>query len=97
MEWKKNLGKLNNFYVIFAVVFLVWMSFFDSNDFYSQYLHREKVDQLHREADFYQKGINQLTEERKLLGENPKLLEKFAREKYRMKKPGEDVYIIKQK
>jgi hypothetical protein len=30
MEWKKVIGKLNNFYVIFAVAFLVWMSFFDS-------------------------------------------------------------------
>jgi cell division protein DivIC len=97
MNWKKALGKLNNFYVIFAIAFLAWLSFFDSNDFYSQYLHREKIDQLEREAVFYQQGIKQLTEERRLLGENPKLLEKFAREKYRMKKPGEDVYIIKEK
>ncbi len=97
MEWKKVIGKLNNFYVIFAVLFLVWMSFFDSNDFYSQYLHRDKIEELNRESQFYQAGIKQLTEERKLLGQNPKLLEKFAREKYRMKKPGEDVYIIKEK
>ncbi|MCU0450252.1 MAG: septum formation initiator family protein [Bernardetiaceae bacterium] len=92
---RKWAGKLNNFYVIFAASFLVWMAFFDSNNFYSQYLHRQKIEKLSQDAAFYEQGIGQLKAEQKAMRENPKLLEKFAREKYRMKRPGEDVYIIK--
>lgn len=88
------LGKLNNFYLIFAMLFVVWMAFFDSNDLYSQYLLHHKIEQLNREKAFYEQQVKQLKDENRALRENPKLLEKFAREKYRMKKPGEDVYLI---
>lgn len=73
---------------------MVWMLFFDSNDFASQLHYSKQRDNLKKEKVFYEKEITEV--ERKLgeLSSDPKKLEKFAREKYLMKKENEDLYII---
>lgn len=85
-----------SFYFIVGVIFVVWMLFFDINDLYTQYQRREKLKQLQRDKVFYKKGIENIKEERAKLSTDPKKLEKFAREKYFLKKKGEDVYVIVQ-
>lgn len=39
----------------------------------------------------------QIQQERNALFSNPEMLEKFAREKYLMKKPTEDLYVVVEK
>ena len=46
------------------------------------------------QRDFYREKTGIVEQERKELLEDNALLEKFAREKYWMKKESEDVYII---
>ena len=70
------------------------MLFFDSNDLLSQFKLRKRKNELANEKEFYLKKINEVKEERKALQNNNYLLEKFAREKYLMKKPSEDIYVI---
>lgn len=70
------------------------MLFFDSNDLLSQFKLRKRKNELANEKEFYLKRINEVKEERKALQNNNHLLEKFAREKYLMKKPSEDIYVI---
>jgi len=82
------------FYFITACCFLIWMLFFDSNDLLSQFKLRKRKNELANEKEFYLKRINEVKEERKALQNNNHLLEKFAREKYLMKKPSEDIYVI---
>jgi len=90
-----QLPKLvKNFYFIFGVFFLVWMLFIDSNDVYSQFKLKNKLTTLEEEKSYYLAKIQEVKNDREALFSNPKLLEKFAREQYLMKKPSEDLYIV---
>jgi cell division protein DivIC len=89
--WKE---KLKNKYYISIIVFVVWIAFFDRNDFISQYTYNQKLKQLKRDREYF---LNEIKKDRKNLDElisNSKNLEKFAREKYLMKKENEDIFIL---
>lgn len=85
---------LKNKYLIAGVAFLTWMLFFDRNDLMSQYEYRQQLNKLEAEKEFYTtesaKAVKDLTE----LTTDRSKLEKFAREKYLMKKDNEDVFVI---
>lgn len=93
---KRLPGYLKNFYFIIGAFFLVWMLFIDANDFYSQYKKRSKLHDLEKEKEYYIQKISEVEQDRMELLSNDKLLEKFAREKYLMKKPTEDLFVIVQ-
>ncbi len=86
-----------NFYFLFTSLFLVWMFFFDSNDFITQYQMSKKLNELEDEKEHYQQRIAEVQKDREELLSNTELLEKYAREKYQMKKPSEDLFIIMKK
>lgn len=83
-----------NKFFLTAVVFTVWMLFFDRNDMLSQYDYHQQVAKLQEEKNFYTKEINAVKKDLKELDSNLNTAEKFAREKYFMKKADEDVYVI---
>ena len=70
------------------------MLFIDANDFVSQYQLSNKLSTLEEERNYYFEKIETVKKDREELLSNDKLLEKFAREKYFMKKESEDVYIL---
>jgi cell division protein FtsB len=82
-----------NFYVLIGVGFLVWMLLFDTNDFISQYQMGKKLSDLENEKTYYQEKTEEVKKDREELLGNPQLLEKFAREKYLMKKNSEEVFV----
>lgn len=86
---------LTNFYLLFSAVFIVWMLFFDANDLINQYWLLQKQDALVNEKKFYESKIEEVKKDRAELLGKPDQLQKFAREKYLMRKPTEDVFIIK--
>lgn len=92
--FSKLPGFLRNGYFIFTVCFLLWMTFVDSNDIRTQVRLTNKLQELEQEKVFYQEKIKEVKKDRKELLSDDELLEKFAREKYLMKKPTEDVYVI---
>ena len=79
------------------ITFLVWMTFLDSNDLINRYRLSAKLRSLENEREYYQDKINEVEKDRQELMGTTELLEKFAREKYLMKKPTEDIFIIKEK
>ena len=85
---------IRNKYLIAGLAFVTWMLFFDRNDLMSQYEYRRQLNKLQAEKEFYTiesaKAIKDLNE----LTTNRAKLEKFAREKYLMKKENEDVFVI---
>jgi cell division protein DivIC len=83
-----------SFYFFASVGFLVWMFVFDSNDVFKQYDMYAKWRELQAEKEYYLKNIDVVKKDRAELLSSPELLEKFAREKYIMKRPGEDVFIL---
>ena len=85
---------LKNKYVLSIIVFFVWMLFFDRNDFISQFSYRKDLRKLETDKEYYQKEIEQNKKDTKELMSDPKHLEKFARERYLMKKDNEDIFLI---
>lgn len=87
---------LKNKFLIAGTFFLIWMLFFDVKDVVSQMDRRNELGDLQKSKQYY---IEQIAEERKSLEElksNPAVIEKYAREKYLMKRDNEDVFIIQQ-
>lgn len=70
------------------------MTFFDKNNFIDQYHLRAQYQSIVDERDYYVTQIEQAKKEREQLFTNSDALEKFAREKYHMKKDEEEVFII---
>jgi cell division protein FtsB len=70
------------------------MCVFDANDLFKQYDMYEKWRELQTEREYYLTNIETVKKERAELLSSPELLEKFARERYIMKRPGEDVFIL---
>lgn len=91
---KRLINLFKNKFFLVTLAFLIWMIFFDKNDLFSQYEYRTQVNKLKKERDFYKAQTDQVTKELNELTSNPQQLEKFAREKYLMKKDNEDVYLI---
>ncbi len=94
MLYRRMLRYLRNFYVATGLGLLGWMTFFDANDLPTQIQNRWKLYELDEEARFYQEKIKAVQDERREVLGNDQLREKFAREKYLMKKEGEDVFVI---
>jgi len=91
---KRALNLLKSKYFLVTAAFVVWMLFFDKNDLYTQFEHRQQLIKLEQERDFYTKETAQVSKELDELTTNPQKLEKFARERYFMKKADEDVFVI---
>ncbi len=83
-----------SFFFITAFSVFVWWLFFDRNDLITQIRMINKIENLKNEKEFYQEKINEIERAGENFQNDSTLQEKFAREKYLMKKDGEDVYII---
>ena len=91
----KNLfSYLKNKYVLTVLAFLVWMMFFDRNDVFMQFSQRSKLSQMQQDKLYFKEEIEKNQKIMDDLMNNPEKLERFAREKYLMKKDDEDVYVI---
>jgi len=91
---QKYLKYTKNFYFVFTILFVFWMIFIDSNNIYNQYLLSKKLSELESQKEFFlERKQNVLADKEELLS-NEELLEKFARERYLMKKKNEDLYVI---
>lgn len=84
----------HKFYTYTLCGLVIWMAFFDSNDFGSILKLRKKVAELKSEIEYYDERIIEVEQDRKEVLGNHKLQEKFAREKYFMKKADEEVFVI---
>ncbi|HEX8021577.1 FtsB family cell division protein [Mucilaginibacter sp.] len=94
VSMKRLIDLFKNKFFLVTMAFVVWMIFFDRNDLFSQYQYHQQVKKLRLERDFYKAQTDQVTKELKELTTNPQQMEKFAREKYLMKKANEDVYVV---
>lgn len=83
-----------NKYLITGIAFAIWMLFFDRNDVTLQIKRVAELNKLEQNERNMALRIKNTQAELKLLKTNPETLEKYAREKYLMKKDNEDLYII---
>lgn len=74
--------------------FSTWVLFFDKNDFFTQRQRHAELEMLNQKISYYKQQISAAQKELQALENDPSTLEKYAREKYFMKRDNEDVYII---
>ena len=85
---------LTDKYLLSVAFFVVWMLFFDHNDLVLQWKRSRELKTLKEARDHY---TGQIVETRRQLEEmrsSPIAVERLARERYLMKKDGEDVFLI---
>ncbi len=85
---------LKNKYFYTILAFIVWMLFFDKNNFIYQVKLSSDLNDLNNEKEYYLSEIETNNAATKELMTNTATLEKFAREKYLMKRDNEDIYLI---
>ena len=84
---------LSNKYIWVLLFFSTWMLFLDNYSYFDHRVLDEQIDELETNKTYYITEIKNDEENIKLL-KNPNHIEKYAREKYFMKKENEDIYII---
>lgn len=84
---------ISNKYFIILFLFLIWMLFFDENSYLNHRELNQEIDELEDAKTYYEGEIERDSNIISNLN-NRDSLEKYAREKYRMKRENEDIYII---
>lgn len=94
---KKVFKIVFNKYLLAVVALAAWLTFFDRNDIFTQYDLYQQVQKLKTERDYYKKEIESNREMMRELENDPLVLERYAREVHLMKRPDEEVFVIKSK
>ena len=99
----KSMSKIRSFwnficrykYIVAIIVFVAVVGFLDTNSYFNISKLKTEARQLERERDNYMLQYERDTKQLHELESSPKAMERIARERYFMKKPNEDVFIIK--
>tara|TARA_B110000971_G_scaffold98011_1_gene100869 strand:+ start:87 stop:404 length:318 start_codon:yes stop_codon:yes gene_type:complete len=94
---KKLPKPLRNKYLILFLLFILWIVFIDDYNLINQSKIKNTVDDLKIQKEFYIKEIKSDSTELYKLQNDPAEQERFAREKFLMKKENEDIFIIREK
>jgi len=73
---------------------LLWLMLFDQNNLIQRFQTNLELQELKKEKLYYTKKIREVQQNSKDLLTNKESLEKFAREKYLMKKPDEELFVF---
>jgi cell division protein DivIC len=91
----RGLGKLNK-YILVSLFFIAWMLFFAEKDIKSLLTKKSKYADLQQSEQHLLKKIAESKNELSQLKTDVETIEKYAREKYLMKKNNEDLFILQQ-
>ncbi len=84
---------ISNKYIWVLLFFASWMIFLDNYSYFEHRILDNQINELEDNKEYYQEEIKKDEQQIKQL-RNPEQVEKYAREKYYMKKDSEDIYII---
>ena len=90
---KTWLKIVSNKYLLISLLFGVWMLFLDNYSYMDQRKVNKQMHELQDNKKYYQEEIRKDNQSIKLL-KNQDQVEKYAREKYYMKRENEDIYIV---
>ena len=88
---------LKNKYLLAGVAFVFILLFLDRNDLFTQMDRAQELRNLEKSKQYYQQEIANQRKELEALKNDPAALEKFAREKFRMKRDDEDLFLVPEK
>ncbi len=88
---------LKNKYFIAIACFAVIMLFLDKNDIFTRMSRDKELRELKQSKEHYTRQIEAESKDLEALRKDPGTLEKYAREKYLMKKDNEDLFLVPEK
>ena len=92
--WRQAFEWFSNRYVLTAAVGLVWVTFISEIDLVYLAKSRLELNRLENQVAHYELEIEATRNQLVDLTSNPERLERFAREKYFMKRDNEDLFRI---
>lgn len=94
MQFLQRFRFLKDFYKASALGVLIWLMFFELNSIPDQIGNWWELQELKSQKEYYEEQIVLLKKEQASTLGTDKLLEKYAREKYFMKKDSEEVFVL---
>lgn len=94
---KKVPKFFKSFYFLTGFPVLLWMLFFAKNDVVSTLQNASKLKDKEEEKQYYLESTIEARESTEKLQQSNEEKERLAREKYYMKKEGEEVFVIEKK
>jgi cell division protein FtsB len=85
---------LRNRYGASALALLGWIAFVDDYDLYTTFKLRRELGRMRAQHEWYAQEIGTCKEQLRELNSNTALLEKFARERYLMKRDNEEIFVL---
>ena len=83
-----------NKYFLATSLFVVWMLFFDRNDFFTQMERKGELQEIEDSKAYFAQKIDEGKKFSMEMRSNADAVEKFVREKYLMKRDNEDLFLI---
>lgn len=84
----------SNRYLLAITAFVIWIVFFDESNFFIQRQRKGELNQLNKKIEYYKTQVAETKQELSNLQNDPTMLEKYAREKYYMKRDNEEVFVF---
>lgn len=91
---QKILKYIKNKYIVTSIALLVMITFFDRYDLRTQYVLRKELRELQSTKKYYESEIKNNKKAIYSLQHDTVAIEKFAREKYLMKKNNEEIFLV---
>jgi cell division protein FtsB len=88
---------LRNKYILTILFFIFWIIFLDDYNLIKQNQLQKEVEELENQKNYYTTQIKKDSTELYNLKNTAEQQEKFAREKFLMKKDNEEVFILRDK
>lgn len=86
--------RLRNRYGIAVLVLVGWITIFDRNDIWTTWKNSRELGRMREQLEWYASEIERTREQLHELSSDKDLLEKFARERYLMKRDNEDIFVL---
>lgn len=81
-------------FVVTGLLFMTWMLFIDKDNWFAQQKRIQELEDTRAYVSMLRKDIDNKKQQRYALEHDTAVLEKFAREHYRLKRDNEDVYVF---
>ena len=93
--WDRIPAILKNKFMLTSVAFLTYLFFFDSVDVPTQFKLQKQLRKLNQQTEYLERMIDADRIEYAATLSTLDQMETYAREEYKMKRPDEDLFIIR--
>ncbi len=88
------LKLVKNKFFLLTIAFVIWVFFFAQYDLLSLYKQKKELNEMNAKIEYLEKEVDWLKKEKEAIQKDSAVMERYAREKYFMKTPHEEVYVF---